>query len=714
MDEYDVIIVGGGCAGLGAAMYCGRFGLKTLVLADIPGGTIILTDVVENYPGFKRLTGLELAQKLQEHAEDYPSVKIKTEKVTDMKRSGKLFEVKTDEGTYASKTVIYATGTKWRKLGVPGEDAFANKGVHYCALCVLPNTNVITNPSSRHIQNLENEKVLTAQGTFERVVGKIKKQYKGEIVSLRPRYFHNTLKLTEDHLVLAARPLRTHYNYRTKARREFGEQWTAHLKDILMYDPEWIPAKELRKGDYLLYPIMKDVKDREEFKINEVIEVSVDKESFCYNKYETHSSVRIPNTVKVDNDFLNLAGYYLAEGHVARGLVFSFNKEEKEYADEVKRLINKVFRLEAYIDEGATSLQVKCYSAIVGALFREMFNDSSFTKKLPVWMLYLPKEKQAQIFRTMWFGDGYPRDKGLHYVTSSKQLAYQLKLLLLRMGAIPHFFVKTLEKQNKKIHRIGKRCIVARHDKYELEVGGPWLEPLCKLMGITHEWVEKRKSANYFGWFDGDFAVIPIKSISKVSYKGPVFDITVENAHSFTTDVACVHNCDGAFYKDKVVAVVGGADSAAKEALLLTQWASKVYIIYRGEKIHPEPVNDERVKRNKKIELVTKTNIVEIKGEKKVTHVLLDKEYNGSKEFKVDGIFVEIGHIALSDLAKNLGVVLNKKGEIIIDRLARTNVEGFYAAGDVVDTEFKQAITGVGEAVAASYSAYKYISGEEM
>jgi len=68
---YDTIIIGGGVAGFGAAMYAGRLGLKTVVVSEIRGGTIILTDIVENYPGFKKLTGLELAQKVEEHAREY-------------------------------------------------------------------------------------------------------------------------------------------------------------------------------------------------------------------------------------------------------------------------------------------------------------------------------------------------------------------------------------------------------------------------------------------------------------------------------------------------------------------------------------------------------------------------------------------------------------------------------------------------------------------
>ena len=152
-------------------------------------------------------------------------------------------------------------------------------------------------------------------------------------------------------------------------------------------------------------------------------------------------------------------------------------------------------------------------------------------------------------------------------------------------------------------------------------------------------------------------------------------------------------------FKEKVVAVVGGSDSAAKEALLLAKYCSKVYIIYRREKIRPEPINARRIENESKIEIINNTNITEVLGESRVTGVKLDNPYNGSDTLALDGIFVAIGGIPHSELAKKLDVKTNKKGEIIIDRSSRTNIEGVFAAGDVVDSEFKQAITGVGEGV---------------
>ena len=176
--------------------------------------------------------------------------------------------------------------------------------------------------------------------------------------------------------------------------------------------------------------------------------------------------------------------------------------------------------------------------------------------------------------------------------------------------------------------------------------------------------------------------------------------------------------CDGFLYKNKVVAIIGGSDSAAKDALVLTEHAKKVYIIYRKEKIRAEPVNMKRVEGKIKIgklEIVNNTKVVEIKGGKSVKSVVLDREFNGSKELFVDGVFVAIGHIALSDFAKALGVKLNEKGEIMIDhKTSETNINGVYAAGDVADKPFKQAITGVAEGCTAAYSAFEYINKKNI
>lgn len=167
--------------------------------------------------------------------------------------------------------------------------------------------------------------------------------------------------------------------------------------------------------------------------------------------------------------------------------------------------------------------------------------------------------------------------------------------------------------------------------------------------------------------------------------------------------------CDGAFYKGKTVCVVGSGDSAAKEALLLAEFAEKVYVISRTQ-LHPEPINLERVKANSKIELLSQSEVAEILGENKVEKVKL----KDGRELAVDGVFIAIGLLPLSDVAERLGVKLNGRREIEINRHSETNIPGVYAAGDVCDTVFKQAITGSAEAVTASFWAYEYLNKHQV
>ncbi len=162
--------------------------------------------------------------------------------------------------------------------------------------------------------------------------------------------------------------------------------------------------------------------------------------------------------------------------------------------------------------------------------------------------------------------------------------------------------------------------------------------------------------------------------------------------------------CDGAFYRGKVVAIVGGGDSAAKESLLLAEYAAKVYVISRST-LHPEPVNLQKVQENPKIELISNAEVAEVFGEQKVKGIRL----KDGKTLDVDGVFVAIGLLPNSELAEKLGVKLNARKEIEINRNSETNLPGVYGAGDVCDSHFKQAITGSAEAVTASFWAYEYL-----
>lgn len=167
--------------------------------------------------------------------------------------------------------------------------------------------------------------------------------------------------------------------------------------------------------------------------------------------------------------------------------------------------------------------------------------------------------------------------------------------------------------------------------------------------------------------------------------------------------------CDAAFFKGKDVCVVGGGDSSAIEALILAKQCKKVYMLVRRDVLRAEPINYNKLINSKNIELRLKTEIAEIKGKDHVESVLL----KSGEELKVDGVFMAVGHVPASGVAKGIGVELDDHGQIKINRNSQTNVPGVFAAGDVCDSAFKQAITGAGEAVAASWSAQQYLQKNE-
>ncbi len=168
--------------------------------------------------------------------------------------------------------------------------------------------------------------------------------------------------------------------------------------------------------------------------------------------------------------------------------------------------------------------------------------------------------------------------------------------------------------------------------------------------------------------------------------------------------------CDAPFYRDKVVGVAGGSNSAARAAQLLSEYAKKVYIIYRREKIRAEPYLCEQIDKNPKIEIINNTNIKEIKGDKFVNSVVFDS----GEVFMLDGLFIEVGSVPAVTLPKELGVKLDDNDYIIVDQAMRTNVGGVYAAGDITtcSNQWRQVITACAEGGIAASSAYIDIKKE--
>jgi thioredoxin reductase (NADPH) len=171
--------------------------------------------------------------------------------------------------------------------------------------------------------------------------------------------------------------------------------------------------------------------------------------------------------------------------------------------------------------------------------------------------------------------------------------------------------------------------------------------------------------------------------------------------------------CDGFFFKEQAIAVVGGGDSAVEEATFLTRFASKVYLIHRRSELRASRIMQQRAMNDKKIEFVWNSEVAEILGEEKVTGLKLKDTVTGQeKNLAITGLFVAIGHEPRSELLTGQidldpnGYVLTKSGS------TKTNIEGVFACGDLVDHVYRQAITAAGTGCQAALDAERFLASQ--
>ena len=241
---------------------------------------------------------------------------------------------------------------------------------------------------------------------------------------------------------------------------------------------------------------------------------------------------------------------------------------------------------------------------------------------------------------------------------------------------------------------------------------------------------EMRKQATRFG------AVCIFDSVAAVDFSAQPFTVTTENntytAHAVIIatgasarwlgiesekkymgyGVSACATCDGFFFKEKEIIVVGGGDSAMEEATFLTKFASKVWIVHRREGFRASKIMLDKAKKNEKIEFLLNHTIVEIRGDKVVQSVILKDTRSGSlTEKKMDGVFMAIGHIPNTGVFQNKiqmdtdGYIQTQPGS------TRTNVPGVFACGDVQDRIYRQAITAAGSGCMAAIDAERYLEG---
>ncbi|QXJ28314.1 Thioredoxin reductase [Saccharolobus shibatae B12] len=171
--------------------------------------------------------------------------------------------------------------------------------------------------------------------------------------------------------------------------------------------------------------------------------------------------------------------------------------------------------------------------------------------------------------------------------------------------------------------------------------------------------------------------------------------------------------CDAPLFKNRVVAVVGGGDSALEGAEILSSYSTKVYLIHRRDSFKAQPIYVETVKKKPNVEFVLNSVVKEINGDKVVRQVVVENLKTGEiKELNVNGVFVEIGFDPPTDFAKSNGIETDTNGYIKVDEWMRTSVPGIFAAGDCTSMwlGFRQVITSVAQGAVAATSAYRYVT----
>ena len=228
---------------------------------------------------------------------------------------------------------------------------------------------------------------------------------------------------------------------------------------------------------------------------------------------------------------------------------------------------------------------------------------------------------------------------------------------------------------------------------------------------ITDDVVEMDLSGDIKTLKDGAGNIVQARAV--ILATGSAYrEIGLENEKRLSgRGVSWCATCDGFFFKEQKIAVVGGGDSAVEEATFLTKFASKVYLIHRRDSLRASKIMADRALNNPKIEMVWNTEVIDINGEKNVESLTLRNTQDGSTStLDVTGLFVAIGHIPRSELIKGQ-IDLDSEGYVKVEgRSTRTNLKGVFACGDLVDHTYRQAITAAGSGCQAALDAERFLT----
>jgi len=375
--------------------------------------------------------------------------------------------------------------------------------------CVPPGTSVYTPNSIETVAQAghENTSVFTHERRFDKVMGRSKRKYEGELVSIDVKYTNFPIRLTPEHKVLVARDV-----------REPQSSW----KEDFNPSPKWVEAGDLTERDFLTFPRFKETED-----------MSI-----------------------VNGDLAELMGRYVADGWINNGCVnFSFGKEEKEDIKRTKDLIESCFGKRPNPTEHRTDLEL-CLGERKFALLFADFGESAKKKNIPLWFLKLPKSKQYRFLKGLIEGDGCVSDYFIFITrTISKKLAFRLRLLLSRLGVLHSLE----EKEQSKEKVIEGRDVSQETKNYLVKVGGDGARKVSNKAGINYDGGETTSGSH--GFVGKRYLYFPIAGIEREEYEGYVYNIETNPANSYVLPQGTVHNCQ---FKHTCTVIVNLHEQACK------------------------------------------------------------------------------------------------------------------------------------------------------
>tara|TARA_B100000900_G_scaffold227290_1_gene192990 strand:+ start:1524 stop:2444 length:921 start_codon:yes stop_codon:yes gene_type:complete len=258
---------------------------------------------------------------------------------------------------------------------------------------------------------------------------------------------------------------------------------------------------------------------------------------------------------------------------------------------------------------------------------------------------------------------------------------------------------------------------VENYPGYENPIQGPWLMEQMqkqaefvgtKIISSQVTKVELNNEIKKLHLDNGD--VIETKTVI-ISTGAQARWLGIQNEDKFQGHgLSACATCDGFFFKDKIVAVVGGGNSAAEEALFLTKFATKVLLIHRRDELRAEKILQDRLSKNPKIEFIWNSEVTKFNGDVDLNSIeLLNSKENKKSTINLDGVFIAIGHDPATKLFEGQ-IEMDQNGYILTDPdSTQTSIKGVYAAGDVKDKIYRQAITAAGMGCMAALEAEKYL-----